>query len=112
MRSADLSMIIGHDSKVLEANEAFCELISHPKKNVISRIFLDFIFPDDHKTAVNAFIDVFYGLRQPKKYSFRLVGAENEPIAITAIFTLKDIELTPSAHIQLALENEETSLNN
>ena len=103
-------MTIGHDSKVLEANEAFCDLVAHSKTDIVSKQFLDLIFPDDHKKVVNAFIDVFYGFQKPKKYEFRLLGTDGMPIATTAIFTLLDVELVPSAHIQLTLSGEESSI--
>ena len=104
-------MTIGPDSKVLEANEALCDIVDYAQADIVSRLFLDLILPDDHKIVVNAFIDVFYGFNGPKKYNFRLLSASGTPIATSAIFSLNDVELTPSAHIQLSLASEHTSGN-
>jgi PAS domain-containing protein len=98
-----VSVIISHNSQVLEATDAFCDLLNHTKHEVESKLLLELIHPDDHRTAVKAFIDVFYSIHKPKRYTFRFLDAAGVAICTYAIVTLNDLELVPSASILLSL---------
>ena len=103
MNTEELYLTIGHDSRVLIANEALCKLIAHPPAKITSRSMLDFICPEDHKTFVNAFIDIYYGEHGPKKYQFRLLTAHGNQIPVLADFTLKGVKKTPFIDVQLSI---------
>ena len=103
MSSHLVSIIIDQDSQVVEATDGFCALLKHPRHEVESKLLLDLIHPGDHKTAVKAFIDIFYGVHVSKKYNFRFMDAAGKAIYTYALVSLNDIELMPSASILLSL---------
>ena len=103
MKEGEVFVIISQDSKVLEANEAFCQLLDHPKDIIVRKTLLELIHPEDHKIVVNAFIDVFYGIHKPKTYTFRLVSSNGDHISTDAIFTSDRSNTSQTASIELKL---------
>lgn len=103
MSTQTVSVIISHNSEVLEATDAFCDLLNHPKHEIESKLLLELIHPDDHQTAVKAFIDVFYSVHKSKQYNFRFLDATGAAIYTYALVTLNELELVPSASILLSL---------
>ena len=106
MNTDELYLTIGHDSRVLAATDALCDLIAHPPTEIASKSVLDFIYPEDHKTFVNAFIDISYGEHGPKKYQFRLLSTHGSRISVLAIFTLKGVYQDSFIHVQLKITAE------
>ena len=93
MNSEELHLTIGKDSRVLSVNEAVCLLIDKPTEALVSELVLDLIAPDDHKTFVNAFIDVFYRESGPRKYFFKLLNSQGVKIEVNATLSLVSTDL-------------------
>ena len=103
MSDHSVFVVISQESRVIKANDAFCNLIDHPKHIVEKKMLLDLIHPEDHTTAVNAFIDVFYGVHKPKTYNFRLISAKGNTIQTLAIITPDRSQSALTASIELSI---------
>lgn len=80
-------IIVNSNGRILNADQEFCEILNcKSHKGITNSIILDYIVEEDKKTAVNAFIDVFYGKKAGKLFEIKMIDSTKTEIEVTLNF--------------------------
>ncbi|MCK9566446.1 MAG: PAS domain S-box protein [Methanothrix sp.] len=74
--NANEAIIVVQDNKVKFFNPQFVKLAGYPETELISRPFVDFVYPDDRETVVGNHLRRLHGENAPKSYAFRVIDKD------------------------------------
>ncbi|MGP8005048.1 MAG: PAS domain S-box protein [Smithella sp.] len=80
VENAKEAIIITQDEKVVFANSAATSMVGYSKEILISKLFTDFIHPDDLNMVVDNHIKRIKGEEVPPVYSFRVIAQDGTVI--------------------------------
>ena len=91
-------ILVNSDGRILHADKAFCEIFGCKNSDAIhNSSVLDFMVEEFRHTAVNAFIDTFYGKQEGKLYEVKMYNSTGTPLDVTINFFLSKASLGEKA---------------
>jgi PAS domain S-box-containing protein len=74
--NANEAIVIVQDGKIKSFNSQFIKFAGYPRAELISKPFVDFIYPDDREMVVSNHLKRLHGGNPPQLYTFRVIDKE------------------------------------
>ena len=87
---ANEAICIIQDQKVVFANKTTERLVGAPLKDILGRLFTDFLFPPDMEGVASNYSNRIEGEDVPETYTFRLQNEAGEPVWVLTSATTID----------------------
>lgn len=82
VENAGEGIVIAQDEKILFVNRKMLEISGYSFKEVLSRPFLEFVYPEDRPQVMELYMQMIKGQEAPEHYQLRIIHKNGNPVWI------------------------------